>query len=305
MILAGLVASLRSMEGQNLGPGTQPPAFRSNVDVIAMNVTVTDASRRYVADLDRPDFHIFEDGRPQQVTFFQKRSLPLALALLIDTSASMELNLAVAQEAAIGFVRELSAVDVAAVIDFDTRVQLRQGFTSDQAALEGAIRKTAAGGSTALYNAVYIALKELNKTILDEPIAESRRRAIVILSDGEDTSSIVAYEEVLGLAARSDIAIYAIGLMGRETVGVKRPNEAQFVLRRFAEQTGGRAFFPGDAKELAAIYGEIKAELMNQYFLAYESNNVRRDGQFRRIAVRVERAGAVARSRPGYYAPTR
>jgi Ca-activated chloride channel homolog len=304
-IAAGLVAGLRSVDGQNLGPGGQRPAFRSGVDVIAMSVTVTDASRRYVTNLDRPDFHIFEDGRPQQVTFFQKGSLPLALALLIDTSASMELNLAVAQEAAIGFVRELGQADVAAVIDFDTRVQVRQGFTSDQAALERAIRQTAAGGSTALYNAVYIALKDLNKTVLDETLAQSRRRAMVILSDGEDTSSLVAYDEVLGLAARSDVAIYAIGLLGREGPGARRSNEAQFVLRRFAEQTGGRAFFPADAKELAGIYGEIKAELANQYFLAYESTNPRRDGQFRRIAVRVEREGAVARARPGYYAPTR
>ena len=303
-IVATLFESAAPTYGQNVGGGQRSP-FRSGVDVIAMNVTVTDASRRHLTDLDRQDFHIFEDGRPQRVTFFQKGSLPLALALLIDTSASMELTLAVAQEAAIGFVRELSPVDVAAVIDFDTRVQVRQGFTSDQAALEAAIRKTAAGGSTALYNAVYIALKDLNKTMLDETLAQSRRRAIVILSDGEDTSSLVAYDEVLALAARSDVAIYAIGLQGRDISGVKRPNEAQFVLRRFAEQTGGRAFFPGDAKELAGIYGEIKAELASQYFLAYESDNARRDGQFRRVAVRVERAGAIARSRPGYYAPTR
>jgi Ca-activated chloride channel family protein len=279
--------------------------FRSGVDVIAMNVTVTDTSRRYVSGLTAEDFQIFEDGRPQRVTFFQQASLPLALALLIDTSASMELSLPVAQEAAIGFVRELNSTDVASVIDFDTRVQVRQDFTSDRADLERAIRHTAAGGSTALYNAVYIALKELNKTIHDESLAQSRRRAMVVLSDGEDTSSLVGFDEVLDLAARSDISIYAIGLAGREMPGARRPHEAQFVLRRLTEQTGGRAFFPNDARELAAIYGEIKTELSNQYFLAYESNNPRRDGQFRRIAVRVERPGTVARARPGYYAPRR
>ena len=189
-------------------------------------------------------FTIFEDGRPQQVTFFQKSSLPLALALLIDTSASMEQNLAVAQEAAIGFVRELGPADVASVIDFDTRVQVRQGFTSDQAALESAIRKTAAGGSTALYNAVYIALKELNKTIRDEPlarVASPRHRHSVRWRRYVEPRG---FDEVLDLAARSDTAIYAIGLLGHETPGIRRPNEAPFVLRRFAEQTGGRAFFP-------------------------------------------------------------
>jgi len=270
-----------------------------------MNVTVTDAAHRYVTDLERQDFHVFEDGRPQQVTFFQKSSLPLALALLLDTSASMELNLAVAQEAAVGFVRALGPTDVASVIDFDTRVAVRQAFTNDRAALEHAIRETTAGGSTALYNAVYIALKELNKTALDEPLAESRRRAIVILSDGDDTSSIVGYDEVLELAARSDTAIYAIGLLGPEQPTNRKPPEAQFVLRRFAQQTGGRAFFASASKELANVYDEIRVELTNQYFLAYESNNARRDGQFRRIAVRVERSGVVARARPGYYAPAR
>jgi Ca-activated chloride channel family protein len=302
-IVAAVVVSL--VEGQSLGPGAQRPPFRSGVDVIAMNVTVTDAAHRHVIDLDWEDFQVFEDGRLQQVTFFQKRSLPLALALLLDTSASMEHNLGVAQEAAVGFVRALDPSDVASVIDFDTRVQVSQDFTSDRTALERAIRHTAAGGSTALYNAVYIALKGLNKTTRDEALGETRRRAIVILSDGDDTSSLVGFDEVLDLAARSDTAIYAIGLLGRELPGSRKPQDAQFVLRRLAQQTGGRAFFAADAKELSNVYGEIRAELSNQYFLAYESNNPRRDGQFRRVAVRVERTGAVARARPGYYAPSK
>jgi Ca-activated chloride channel homolog len=301
-VLATLIGSAPTLRGQNAGGQRSP--FRAGVDVISMNVTVTDASRHYVTDLDRQDFQIFEDGRPQQMTFFQKSNLPLALALLIDTSASMEPNLEVAQEAAVGFVRALSPGDVASVIDFDTSVQVRQDFTTDRNALEHAIRQTSAGGSTALYNAVYIALKELKKTIRDEPLPESRRRAIVILSDGEDTSSLVDFDEVLDLAARSDTAIYAIGLLGREIGAIKRPSEAQFVLRRLSEQTGGRVFFANDAKELSGVYAEIKTELANQYFLAYESNNLRRDGQFRRIAVRVSRTSAVARARPGYYAPT-
>ena len=293
-----------SSVGTQAGALPQRP-FRSGIDVVSMNVTVTDAGRRYVTDLNGDDFQVFEDGRPQRVTFFQKSNLPLALALLMDTSASMEGNLGTAQEAAIGFVRELGPHDMASVVDFDSRVQVRQDFTADHAALEEAIRHTAAGGSTALYNAVYIALKELNKTIRDEPLAESRRRAIVILSDGEDTSSLVSFEEVLDLAARSDTAIYAIGLRGQDTVGSRKPTDAEFVLRRFAQQTGGRAFFATDVKALSGVYSEIRAELANQYFLAYESSNGRRDGQFRHIAVRVERAGAVARARPGYYAPNK
>jgi Ca-activated chloride channel family protein len=249
-----------------------------------MNVTATDSSRRYVTDLDRQDFQIFEDGRPQQVTFFRRSSLPLALALLIDTSASMEPNLGVAQEAAVGFIRALGPEDIASVIDFDTRVEVRQDFTTDRRALEHAIRKTAAGGSTALYNAVYIALKGLTKTIGDERLEERRRRAIVILSDGEDTSSLLGFDEVLDLAVRSDTAIYAIGLLGSEVSAfVKRPNDAQFVLRRPVGADWRPCVLCPDAKELSGVYGKIRAELANQYFLAYESTNPRRDGQFRRI----------------------
>jgi Ca-activated chloride channel family protein len=306
MVVAILTVMGRPIDGQNADAGVQRSPFRSSVDVVALNVTVTDASRRYVTDLDGQDFQVFEDGRRQDLAFFRKDNLQMALALLIDTSASMEQSLPVAQEAAVGFVRALGPGDLASLVEFNSRVQVRQDFTSDRTALESAIRRTAAGGSTSLYNAVYIALKELNKTRRDEPIAESRRRAILILSDGEDTSSVLGFDEVLDLASRFDTAIYAIGLLGHATQDMRRPtSEAPFVLRRFAEQTGGRAFFPLDVKELAGIYGEIKTELSSQYFLAYESNDTRRDGQFRHVAVRVERAGAVARARPGYYAPSR
>ena len=117
-IVAILAASLR---GQNVGPGAQRPPFRSSVDVIGMNVTVTDASRRYVTDLERQDFKVFEDGRLQELAFFQKSGIPLELALLLDTSASMEQSLPVAQEAAVGFVRALGPGDLASLLEFNSQ----------------------------------------------------------------------------------------------------------------------------------------------------------------------------------------
>ena len=284
----------------------QRPVIRGGVDAVALNVTATDGARRYVTDLEHDDFLIFEDGRRQELTFFQKTGLPLALVLLLDTSASMQQSLAVAQEAAIGFARQLGPSDLASVIEFDSTVKVLQGFTSDRGAIERAIRQTAANGSTALYNAVYIALREAGKTRRDESIAEPRRQAIVVLSDGDDTASLIGFDEVLDQAARGDTTIYAIGLGVRSSLPTSHsaPN-AEFVLKRLAEQTGGRSFFPLVAKDLATVYTEIKAELSSQYAVAYESNNPRRDGQFRRIAVRVERSGVVARTRPGYYAPAK
>lgn len=270
-----------------------------------MSVTVTDRAGRYVSDLDTKDFQVFEDGRREEVIFFQKRSLPLALTLLMDTSASMGTQLRVAQEAAVGFVQALEPADVASVIDFNASVRIAQDFTSDRPALDRAIRGTEADGSTALYNAVYVALKEMRKTVRDETLGEARRRAIVILSDGDDTASLVTFEEALDAAARSDTAIYAIGLYPQERTGPPRFGDAQYVLRRLTQQTGGRVFFVSDAKELHGVYAEIRAELANQYFLAYESSNTKRDARFRQVAIRVARTDATVRTRPGYYAPAR
>jgi Ca-activated chloride channel homolog len=279
------------------GPGLR---FRAGVDVVVLNVTVTDAAKRYITDLDLGDFTILEDGRPQTITFFRKADIRMALALLIDSSASMEQALSTAQDAAIGFVRELGPSDLASVIDFDSRVQVLAPFTSERAALDTAIRGTAAGGSTAMYNAVYIALRELAKIRLSDEQENLRRRAIVVLSDGEDTSSLVTYDEMLELAQRSDSVIYTIGL-GVDTPGVRRSADPSFVLTRLAQQTGGRAFFPAQAKELTGVYTDIRNELSSQYLLAYVSTG-ERSARWRGVNVRVSRPGMIVRTRQGYFA---
>lgn len=283
--------------------GRQLPAFRAGVDVVALNVTVTDSSGRYVTDLQKEDFLVFEDGVQQEITFFARTPLPIALALLIDTSASMEEKLATAREAAIGFVRRLRPEDTAMVIDFNSRVTIRQNFTNVRADLEAAIRSTSAAGSTSLYNAIYISLKELKKV----PAVSAdtlRRHAVVLLSDGEDTSSLLSFDEVLDLARRSETAIYTIGLRGRDIGQNRGFQEAEFVLRQLAQETGGRAFFPSSVTELARIYDQISEELASQYTLGYSSKNPRRDGQWRRIVVRVGRGNVTARTKQGYFAPT-
>ena len=125
-----------------------------------------------------------------------------------------------------------------------------------------------------------------------------------MLSDGEDTSSLVSYEEVLDLAKRSETAIYSIGLQPRDANQSKGFREAEFALRQFAQETGGRAFFPSRAEELRDVYGQIADELSSQYSIGYTSKNTRRDGGWRRIVVQVARPNAVARTKRGYYAPS-
>lgn len=282
------------------------PTFRAGVEVVSLNVTVTERDGRFVSGLPQEAFSVFEDGVKQEVIFFSGTQLPTALGLLVDTSASMNDKLPIAQQAAIGFIERMRAEDILTIVDFDSRAEILQGFTPDQAKLATAIRRTTAGGSTSLYNAVYVALNEFKKVRAASAQAEVRRQAIVVLSDGEDTSSLVPFEEVLELAKRSEVAIYAIGLKDGGAKG--RPmggfSEADFVLKQFAQETGGKAFFPTSADELHAIYASVADELASQYTVGYASRNQRRDGRWRRIVVRVERPNTIARTKQGYYGPT-
>jgi len=283
-------------------PQPQTPAFRAGIDIVSLNVTVTDGVNHYVTDLEESDFQIFEDSVKQEITFFSRRQQPIALSLLLDSSASMEDKLPTLQTAASNFVRRLRPNDIAQVIDFDSRVDVRQMFTGNQTDLITAIDRIASGGSTSLHNAIYIALKELRKVraVTEQDI---RRQALVVFSDGEDTSSLVSFDEVLDLAKRSETSIYAIALRGPD-VQTKGFREAEFVMKTLALETGGRSFFPAKIEDLNGVYSQIADELASQYTIGYTSKNPRRDGAWRRIDARVTRPNATARTKRGYYAPT-
>jgi Ca-activated chloride channel family protein len=305
-----LTALLSAMGGGVLVSARQQPAgappqvFKSGVDVVSLSVTVTDGQHRYVTDLEQSDLTVLEDGVKQDLLYFSRSNLPIALSLLIDTSASMEERLLVAQNAAIGFAQRIREQDLAQVVDFDSRVEIVQKFTNDKTALEAAIRATSPGGSTSLYNAIYIALRESTK-VRAKSSEEVRREAIVVLSDGEDTTSLVSFEEVMELAKRSETSIYTIGLQPRDATFQKGFREAEFVLRQFAQETGGRSFFVQKAEELSGVYGQIADELSSQYTVGYASKNSKRDGAWRKINVQVSRSNVTTRTRRGYYAPSR
>jgi Ca-activated chloride channel family protein len=277
--------------------------FRGRADMVLLNVTVTDAEGRFVSRLDQQDFQVFEDGVLQQITNFTREPQPIALSLLLDTSTSMERRLPVAQEAAVGFVRRLRPMDVAQVVGFNTRTETLQDFTADRDALEHAIRLTRAMGSTALYNAVYAALNDLRHIVAQRP-EEIRRQAIIVLSDGEDTSSLIDYDQVMDSAKRSEVGIYTIGLRSKGDAPPHGFNEADFVLRTLAQDTGGRVYHVDDVSQLPAIYQQIADELANQYTMGYTSKNAKRDGAWRKIRVNVNRPATSARTKTGYFAPT-
>jgi VWFA-related protein len=284
-------------------PTPRPPTFEVGIEVINLNVSITDARNRYVTDLLEKNFAVFEDGVRQELTLFSHENLPISLALMMDCSASMDEKLKVAQDAAVGFVKTLTAQDLAQVVQFNDRRTVLQDFTSDQGLLENAIRRTEASGPTALHNALYVSLKELDK---QKSGRQLRRRAIVLLSDGEDTASLVSDDQVMELARKTEIAIYSISLRPGRSQDRNRLafSQATHLLTTLSQETGGQVHFPNSLSELDLVYARVAEELRTQYTLGYVSSNKRRDGKWRRIVVRVpERDDLQVRHKIGYYAP--
>ena len=294
-------AAILCVLGATVLVAAQQGRFRAGVEIVSLSVTVMD-NGKYVTGLEQDDFEVFEDGSKQNISFFSHLQQPVALAILLDTSNSMEDKIATAQEAATGFVRRMKKNDAIEVIEFNSQVRIPQPFTNDVSALERAIRATTVNGSTSLYNALYVSLKQL-KDERAKSAEEIRRQAIIVLSDGDDTSSVIEYDDVLDLAKRSETAIYAIGLRQSEN-GRGKFKEAEFVLRQLSQETGGRVFFPTSVSELPKIYEQISEELASQYSIGYSSKNPLKNGAWRKIEVRVTRPGLVARTRRGYYGPT-
>jgi Ca-activated chloride channel family protein len=297
-----------------LGPGSasraqtppratpRPPVFGAGIEVINLNVSVTDARGRYVTDLTKNDFAVFEDGVRQELSIFNHEDIPISLVLMLDTSASMDEKLPTARAAAIRFVGTLRPQDNAQIMQFNDRTTILQDFVADHAALDNAIGRTEAAGPTALHNALYVALKELEK---QKTQAQLRRRAIVLLSDGEDTASLVSDDQVLDLARKTEINIYAISLRPRrmQDRNAVKFSQAAHLLTALTQDTGGQVHFPNSLSELDAVYDRIAEELRTQYSLGYVSNNGRRDGKWRRIVVRIPaREDIQVRHKLGYFA---
>lgn len=298
-VLLGASALVRAQ----VPPTPHPPTFEVGIEVINLNVSVTDGRHRYITDLGQRDFAVFEDGVRQELSIFTHENLPISLALMIDSSASMDEKLPTAQAAALRFVKTLRSQDLAQVLQFNDRATVLQDFTSDQPLLEAGVKKTEAGGPTALHNALYISLKDLGK---QKKAGELRRRAIVLLSDGEDTASLVNDEQVLELARKTEISIYAICLRPNRVPDRNRLSfsQAAHLLTALSQETGGQVHFPNSLSELDDVYERIAEELRTQYNIGYVSSNKRRDGRWRRIVVRIpSREDVQIRHKIGYYAP--
>jgi Ca-activated chloride channel family protein len=291
-------------------PAASPPAatFRSNVDIVALNVVVTDGDQNYISGLKPSDFAVFEDGIQQDVSFFGVSDVPLDLAILLDTSASMTGKMKLVQQAAIGFLETLRPGDRAIIVDIKDATKIMYPLGGDVEAAKKAILSTAPRGGTALYNGTYLTLKEMVKE--RRATSEVRRQALVVLSDGDDTASLVSYDDLMGLAKQSGIAIYTITMRSKYLVtqaasrGHSYFSQSEFGMKALAQETGARSFFPTQLSELSGVYASIAEELATQYAIGYSSKNPKLDGSYRRVIVRIaDKPGIRTRTRAGYTAP--
>lgn len=286
---------------QQPNQATQNPGETISLDVtrVSFLFAVTDKKGRFVTDLVQNDFEISESKKPQEILEFSAESnLPLRLGVLIDTSNSIRDRFRFQQEAALDFLRNsVRTQDKAIVVSFDTSAELIADLTNDQAQLEKAIQEMRPGGGTAFYDAIYYACRD--KMMVDQPMHKFRR-AIVILSDGEDNQSQHTREQALEMAQKADTVIYTIS-----TNITRVPSDGDKVLKYFAEQTGGEYFTPFKATDLSQSFENIANELRCQYNVLYRPNPIKTDGSFQQVQIKVKnRKDMVVRARKGYYSPT-
>jgi Ca-activated chloride channel homolog len=279
------------------------PTFRTEVEVINLNVSVSDPRNQYVVGLAEQDFTVLEDGVPQQLCHFNQEDLPISVAILLDGSHSMEPMLSSVKSAAIRLLRALRPQDEARIVHFNHRAMVAQEFTRDRPTLESAVHALRADGATGLHNALYTTLKEMRGL---RKSGELRRRAIVLLTDGTDTSSLVSDDQVLEAAKQGDVNVYTISLRPGPRKAIlpwTDDTRGNHFLTAVARETGGQAYFPAALGELDGVYDRIAQELRTQYALGYVSSNSRRDGTWRRIAIHLNRGSMLLRYRLGYFAP--
>jgi VWFA-related protein len=269
-----------------------------NVDLVNVLFTVTDRKGKLVTDLSKEELKLYEDNKLQSITNFSRETdLPLTIAVLIDTSSSIRDRFKFEQEAAIDFLyRTLRPKkDKALLITFDSAIELIQDFSDNPELLAKAIRQVRPGGGTKLLDSIYLACQEKLK-------AETGRKIIILISDGDDNLSLETLNSTLEMAQRSDVALFTISTNSSGFFGLTAP-KADKILKRLADDTGGRAFFPFKAEDLSQSFQDISSELRSQYSLAYRSSNGNRDGGFRAIKIDPERKNVKVKSRRGYYAP--
>jgi Ca-activated chloride channel family protein len=299
-------------ELQSQSPQESPSPSRGytigvNVDLVVMHTAVQDKNGRFVGGLKGDKFKLYEDGIEQAITSFSQEDVPVALGILVDLSGSMRNKLDEVTKAALAFIRASNSEDQVFLIGFNDQVDLIQDFTSDIDEIADALENTITSGGTALYDAIYLGVQKAQT-------GKRPKKAIVVITDGEDRDSYYKLDEMVAKVQESDVQVYCVGflnavpdkgLFGRWSKSV--PEKAHEALQRIAEETGAKAFFPQKTTEIGGIVNEIAYELRNQYSIGYLSSNTARDGSWRRVKIALAPSSVSAdyhvRYRRGYFAP--
>jgi VWFA-related protein len=321
LVLAGLLlgqATPPAPPQPNATPTTTPPAaqtpqagnatpadsddsvttLKSTVNEVRVVFTVTDRHGRYIKDLKRDEFKVIDDRKPAEIRSFRSETdLPLQVGLLVDASNSVRDRFKFEQEAAIEFLNAVirPSYDKAFVVGFDATPEVTQDFTDSTEGLSAGVRMLRAGGGTAMYDALYFACRD---KLLKQNQVGPVRRAIILLSDGDDNLSHVTREEAIDMAARAEVIVYTIStnITGMHGKGDK-------TLERIAEATGGRSFFPFQMRDVTDAFLSIQEELRSQYAVGYKPSDFATDGRYRTIEILAQDKGLKVRTRKGYYAP--
>ena len=269
------------------------PTFRVGVETVFVKISVTDLLNRYVTGLEKQHFKVYEDKVEQGITHFTQESAPISVGILFDISGSMKDNIHTARNSVVRFLESGNPDDEFFLVTFNQKTTLVQSFTHQSSNIQNQVSFSQPGGRTALYDAVYLGLEQIKN-------GKNEKKALILITDGEDNSSRYTASEVREFAKESDVQIYAIGEEGK--LGYGRSE-----IQNIVGLTGGRAFFPNNFNELDYYIDLIHAELRNQYIVGYAPSNKNRDGKWRRIKVKLEPPEGlpklIVHAKEGYYAP--
>lgn len=277
----------------------QNRTVKVDVNLVLVNATVTDREGRYVTGLDREHFQVWEDKVEQKIEQFSAEDSPLSLGIVLDVSGSMKEKIATARSAAAAFLETGNPEDEYFLLEFANRPDIVADFTTDIGRLRDNLISGTVKGMTALYDALYLSIEKVKH-------GSNARKAILLITDGEDNRSRYTFANVRELIKESNVQIYIIGIADGFASALQGGQSGRLLIEQLAEMGGGRAFFPDSVNELEDIATRISVELKNQYVLGYTSTNEAVDGKWRKIRVKVDPPKGLpqlnVRTKPGYYA---
>jgi Ca-activated chloride channel family protein len=279
-----------------------------NVDLVLTYVSVFDKNGRFISGLNESSFKVYEDGIAQKINSFLQEDVPVSMGILLDLSGSMKGKIDQVNKAALAFIRSSNPKDQVFLIGFNEEVELLQDFTGDPDEIADALDNTTVAGGTALYDAIHLGVQKAQT-------GTRPKKAIVVITDGEDRDSYYKLDELVAKVQESDVQIFCVGFLNQPPEkglfghwSKSAPEKAHDALMRVSDETGGKAFFPEKISEISSIVAEIAIELRSQYSIGYFSSNTARDGSWRRVKIELSGASTAnghARYRRGYYAPDR